>query len=510
MAVTSRLVGGAGLVAAGLLAAAVVGQLPALGAVPPARVVTPASAGQTLLCPGPAVAVGARSSDADGLSATGKPVRTSGTAGGAELSSVALGRGDVSGGAPARVLTGPAAGSGAGPIAGAQAETVAGGDAAGLAATACTAPVGEAWFAAGATTTGRSTVLVLTNPSPADARVALQVWTENGPVDLQGDGEILVPRHGRHALSLAAVAPSAGGIGLHLVSEGGRVGVSLEQRTVRGLESGGVDLVGATAAPARTQVLPGIRIATATAIAKAQREDGYADLQPVVRVLIPGRRAADVRIGVRAAGGAPAVVVGRRVEPGVVTDFPVSGLGDGVYTVTVTAAERLIAGARVSVIGDAGGSTTPAAAPAAEERDAAPGSDAGLVGGDGPVDAGSAASPPPPTGATSTARGIDLAWFGAARPLGDLAAIAVVAAPGPVLTVANGGPARTVRLSGATEQTVQVPAAGSVSVPVAPGVVAVRGGRGLTAAVSFQGPAAVAGYPVGPVDQAARSVRITR
>src|SRR5207244_1440494 len=76
----------------------------------------------------------------------------------------------------------PAAASG-GAIAGAQVEQVSVGDAAGLVAASCTAPQSDLWFAAGATTTGRTTVLTLANPSAVAAQVGVRVWSENGPVD---------------------------------------------------------------------------------------------------------------------------------------------------------------------------------------------------------------------------------------------------------------------------------------------------------------------------------------
>ena len=513
MAVMSRLASATGLVVAGILAAGVVGQLPALGVTRHGFTATPASPPQGLICPGPVVAVGAEGTTASALSATGRPVRTSGTTTGSKVTSTPLKRGGVGGGGTAPRLLSAASTVQGGALAGMQVEQVTSGDAAGLAAAACTAPVADAWLPAGATTTGRTSVLLLANPSAAAARVRLQVWTEDGPVQQVGAGEVAVPAGNRRAVSLAGLAPSAGGLVVRVVSTGARIGVALEQRTVRGLESGGVDVVGPAAAPARTQVIPGVRAASAAAVAETEREDDYGDLQPVVRVLLPGRRAADVAITVQPQGGGKPVKLGRRVAAGTVTDFPIPQLPDGIYSVRVASDRPLVAGARVSVVGDPSASTAPDASGssggAASGSSAAPGSDAGLVGGDGPVqqDSGTAGATGSPT---STARGIDLAWFTAARPLPASSVVAVGAAPDPQLTLVNPGPARTVRLSGATTSTLAVPAGAVLSAPVARGLVVLEGASGMTAAVTYAGAAAIAGYPVEPADQQARAVRVSQ
>lgn len=514
MAVRGRILGASGLVVAGAVAAVLVGQLPAVGRADHTLVATPSSAAQSLVCPGAAIAVGAEGTDANEFSATGRPVRTAGTVGGTKPTTTPLGRGDVSGGTAPRVLSAPAAGR-VGAIAGAQSEKAVG-DAVGLVATACSVPQSDVWFAAGATTTGRTSVLTLANTSTVPAQVRVSIWTENGPVGGSSTSAFTVPARGREAISLAGIAPSAGGTVVRVASTGGRVGAALEQRTVRGLESGGIDMAVPTAAPARAQVVTGVRIAGAAAVAAAQRADDYADLQPVVRVLVPGTEATTVSITVTPDAGGQPVTLGRRVAPRVVTDFPVSGLADGTYTVRVTAERPFVTGVRTSTVSNASGSTTPAdPAPATTPGTGSAisgGSDAGLVGGDGPADASTGSSAGGGTSSnTSTTRGIDLAWFSAAPPLSATAAVAVTADPSPMLSIANPGRApRTVRLSGAIDQTVVVPANGSLAVTADAGLIVLRGTDGLSAAVSYAGPRALAGYPVTPADQEARAVRVSQ
>jgi hypothetical protein len=79
-----------------------------------------------------------------------------------------------------------------------------------------------------------------------------------------------------------------------------------------------------------------------------------------------------------------------------------------------------------------------------------------------------------------------------------------------VLTLAGTGRQRSVRLSGATRATVEVPAKGSIAVPVRHGVVVLRNAEGVRAGVSYAGADAVAGYPVAAADQEAVPVRISR
>jgi hypothetical protein len=513
VAVNGRIIGATALIAAGVLAAGVVGQLPAFGVVDQAQVVTPSSAPQSLICPGPAIAVGADPTHANALSAIDKPARVSGTVGGTKPATTTLGRGEVHGGAAPRAIGAPAA-SAAGALAAAQLDQVAVGDAVGLVATSCTAPQSDVWFAAGATSTGRTTVLTLANASSVGAQVGVRVWTENGSVDSASFSELIVPAKSRKAVSLAGVAPSAGGIVVRVTSTGGRVGAALEQRTVRGLESGGLDMTGPTSAPALQQVVAGVRVLGAAAVAQASRADDYADLQTVVRVLVPGPAATDVSITATPDAGGQPVTLGRRVTGGVVTDFPVTGLADGTYTVRVSAKHPIVTGVRTAVIGDVSGSTTPdttaAGGTTGTGSSAAVGTDAGLVGGAGPVATSTGAASPAnaDASATSTARGIDFAWFAAASLLTTTPAVAVVNAPSPVLSIVNPGAARSVRLSGALTQTVRVPAEGSVAVPVRRGVVVLHGASGLRAAVSYAGSDAIAGYPVAASDQEARAIRI--
>jgi hypothetical protein len=470
--VTAAVVVAGGVVAAGLAAG-----LPALGAVPPSGSAVPAPAPQQLVCPGGAVAVGASAGSASALSAPAGPSITQSTVGGRSLTVTRLHRGNVTGSldtAP-RLLDAPAARSAAGAAAGAQSQQVDSGDAHGLAATTCAAPSDTVWLSGGATTTGRTSVLLLTNPSSVAVTATPDIWTEHGRVDPgAGSAGIVVPPRSRRAVSLASLAPDASGLTIRVRTSGGRIAAALEQRTVRGLESGGVDLVAPTAEPATAVTISGVRVVDSSVVQAAAQTEGYGDLVPVLRVLVPGRQAATVSV---TASGSSTATLHRPVPAGSVVDLPLPNLKDGAAGLHVTATEPVVVAARVSVIDSA----TPA--------DLAPTAGSG----------------------TTVDRGADLAWFAASPPLGAEAAAAVPAGPSPQLSLTNAGdqPVRPTVTGTAGSATITVPAGGTVTIPVPQGVVHVRNARGLAGAISLAGSGAIAGFPVAQAGQSAHRVHVT-
>lgn len=468
------------VVAGGVVAAGIAAQLPAIGAVPPSGTATPAPAAQQLVCSGGAVAVGAAGSSASALTATEGAALTQGTVDGRSLSVQRLRRGNVNGplATSPRLLTAPAARTAGGVAAGATSQRVGEGDALGFVSTPCTTPTDIVWLVGGATTTGRTTVLLLTNPSRVLVTAIPDVWSERGPVDAAAVASgIVVPPHSRRAVSLASIAPNASGIAVRVRTSGGRIAASLEQRTVRGLESGGLDLVAPTAEPATDVTVAGARVAGSSVVQAAARSDGYGDLQPVLRVLVPGRRAATVSVS---ASGSSSTTLQRRVAAGSVVDLPLAELRDGVAGLRVVASQPVVVAARVSVISTA------------QPADLAPTATDG--GGTPTVD-----------------RGADLAWFPASAPLGAQAVAAVAEGPSPVLTLTNPGSTPvTARTSGAAgAATLSVGAGRTVSMAVGEGVLRVSGARGLVGSVSYAGTGAIAGYPVVQAGQSAHPVRVT-
>src|SRR5690606_426684 len=194
----------AGLAAAAAVIAAVgLVPLPTLGITPLATTVEPEPADLLALCPGAALRLG----DETGANA-GKPF----TVGRPELTVASegvvarepLARSDADGGgsdrAPTLLRVAP---SDAAALAAAQAQQLDGeGDLRGLAVTGCAEPTSSAWLVGGATTLGRTTLLLLANPTPVEAEVEVEMWGDAGPISAPGMTGIAVPASGQRVLAL--------------------------------------------------------------------------------------------------------------------------------------------------------------------------------------------------------------------------------------------------------------------------------------------------------------------
>src|SRR5690606_24575777 len=87
-------------------------------------------------------------------------------------------------------------------VAGAQTQDVDAPDFRGLTAASCAEPTGSTWLVGGATTVGRSTVVLLVNPSDVPSQVTLRIFGEDGSVSAPGMTGIAVPAGGQRVVSL--------------------------------------------------------------------------------------------------------------------------------------------------------------------------------------------------------------------------------------------------------------------------------------------------------------------
>jgi len=457
----------------------------------PSVLVTPVATDQQRVCPGALL----RSPEADGANATsalavGSPSVTSGSAsggtptGGPGVRTSRLQAPEVQGGAstaPSVLAVAGAEGGDPTELAGAASQVATEGDLAGLAAAPCSEASSESWLLGGATTTGRTTFVVLDNPSGVASTVDLAIAGEDGPVSAPGASGINVPAGSRRVLSLAGLAPDLSSPAVHVQSRGGQIVATLEQTTVRGLLAGGVDVVVPASAPATALTMTGLRVDTQAAPQPAQ-EDGEAppagaegggsdaapdpELGTTVRILVPGADDADLSVSVAPEDGTDGTGTTFTVQAdaGRVTDFPVAGLTDGRYAVTVQSSVPVAAAAR-TVSG------------AAE------------------------------SGAT------DFAWLPASGALTRDALVSVPSGPAPLLHVRNPGDAAatvTARpTDGSDAVTLEVPAGAEVSASVAAGrTYLLEGSAGLTATVTLAEPGRSAALPVVPVLPAADPLRV--
>lgn len=211
------------------------------------------------------------------------------------------------------------------------------GDLRGLVAGTCRAPAVETWLVGGATAVGTSARLVLQNPGATPAVVRLELWGPAGAVEPAGTPEYLVPAGSERVVLLEGVAAGQDRLVVRLTSSGGLVTAYLQDSALRGLMPAGVDLVVGGTAPATTQVVTAVSVASGAG-------GGTADV-PLVRLLAPD-----------ASGTAAVTVLGPdgtvplpgtesvALDGGAVIDVPLDGLPAGEYTLVVTADVPVVAG----------------------------------------------------------------------------------------------------------------------------------------------------------------------
>ena len=449
-------------VGAATIAAASLLPLPSVVNSPASITVTPVPTSQQLICPGSVLRLGDESGEnASSASAIGSPAATrAATAGGLTIADLDTPDAAGTGKGQPTLLTVPDAASAATvSIAGAQSQTVDSGDYTGFSAAECAQPSSDTWLVGGSTATGRTTLLTLANPGSGVSTVTIEIASENGIVDAPGTNGIVVAPNSQRVLSLAGFAPSFESIAVHVTSRGGPVVANLQQSIVRGIEPGGTDIVGVTAAPSTVNVVPGVVVLNAEAVEGRLGEDGYKDLGTVLRVWVPGGTPAKGTVSlIPESPDLLGASFSLTLDAGVVTDIPIEGLTDGSYTVTIVTDQPVAVAMRVSTV---------------------------ALDASGTVDAGAS----------------DLAWYAAATPLSNAAFASVASGAGVGLHLSNPTDAAasvTITGSDGTELSVTVPAGSSVVVEVGGGhSYRFDGAGGLFASVGYAGPAALASYLLG-------------
>ncbi|MFD1715647.1 DUF5719 family protein [Amnibacterium flavum] len=454
--------------------------------------VVPASVDQQRVCPGPLLRFGDLSGqNATTITSVGSQV-VGASPGSSQAPLVDVDVSQATGGAASTLVTAPPA-----PVdqalSAAQAQTVAEPDLRGLAVSDCRESSAGSWLLGGATDTGRTTLLLLANPSAVPSTAEVRLFTGDGEVTAPGLTDLIIPPASQRVFSLAGFAPGAAALAVRVDSSGGLVVPTLQQSIVRGLEAGGVELTASTEGPSETQIIPGVRITTAAAAAERMNIGGSVDVGTVVRVFVPGAEDADITVGATSdTVGVDGVVIDAHAHGGSVVDIPVDGLGDGTYSVTVQANVPVVAAVRAA--------TVAAPDPDAEIDES---SDASfeIVGGDGDV-------------TFTPGQRIDIAWFVASPKLPDVVTFATAGAPSPRLTMTAGsGKAATLELSapGQETRTIEVAAGSTVSVDLvqrAPYVLS--GASDIVAAVTYAGDGELAATAVRPANPLASAITVYR
>lgn len=462
-----------GIAVAGLaIAASVLLPLPSVSSEAGSQVVTPVPTAQQLVCSGSFL----RLADDTGQGATtssaiGRGVTASGSSTGS-VDAAPLEQSDASTGgtsaAPLLISTPP---DPADPteqilLSGAQYQAVKEGDFVGLTASDCGVASGDTWLAGGSTAVGRTTLLTLSNPTEVPATVNLELFGETGVIAAPGTSGIIVPANGQRVLSLAGFQPGVVSPVVHVTSTGGQVVAELQQSIVRGLVPGGVDVIGATAAPSLENVIPGLQVTNLAGVQELLGEgESFSDVRTILRLFVPGETGGDPVTMTLSFVPEDAADTGTsfttEVETGRVVDIPVDDLGDGNYTVKVASPVPAIAAARVT---SAAGSNT------------------------------------------------DFAWLGSSAPLEGRALFTAAPATAPVLHLANPSTTdATVTLTAidGDDLSVTVPAGASAILPVESGTSYELGGfERLFAAVTIAQDGHIARYSVHPPGEGSTAVLI--
>ena len=224
----------------------------------------------------------------------------------------------------------------------------------GLAAASCQLPSNDFVIVGGSTLAGREALLVLTNPSPIDAAADIRIFTDLGEVTVSGLSGISVPARSTTAVSLASFAPTVPALALQVQSQGAKLAGWIQARAVRGTAATGVDWISPNPQASETSVLPGFVIRGTRVINQTASAEENSDAGHALRVFAPEGANVTVQIVSSKADVFGAVFTGI-IEPGTVSDFPISELKDGDYSVFISSDKPVYSGLRVAR-GNPGGS----------------------------------------------------------------------------------------------------------------------------------------------------------
>lgn len=220
----------------------------------------------------------------------------------------------------------------------------------GLAVAECQEPRTETWLVGGDTTTGRQTVLSLSNPGLVPATVNIEVWGHSGPIQAPlGKGVLVAPKTQR-VISLAGLAPGEARPVVRVSSAGTGVVAALHTTISRGLEADGLAVVTGQASPSSTRVIPGLFTPPLDVIGPVRGKDGYADVGGSLRVLSPDAAASVTVTVVRPSLGD--ITVQLELQAGQVGDLSLDEFGSGDYSLVLESTEPIVAGVRNSVGND--------------------------------------------------------------------------------------------------------------------------------------------------------------
>lgn len=220
----------------------------------------------------------------------------------------------------------------------------------GLVGAACQKPSSDFWLVGGDTTTGRESLLLLTNPSKVDATVNLQVLSTEGELKISGLTAISVPHEDTVIIPISALAPKLSTFAVHVKSTGGALAGWLQQKAVRGTSAAGVDFIAPVAEASKNLVIPGFLVRGAKdAAALKKANPDFADLTNVLRVTNPGDVPAEITAQVTGSDSKTfGTVLQATIAPRSTIDLDIKGLADGDYAIFIESSAKIMAAAKLN------------------------------------------------------------------------------------------------------------------------------------------------------------------
>ncbi len=148
-------------------------------------------------------------------------------------------------------------------LAGLQVTSAEDGDLAGVAASSCTAPAETSWLVGGAVETGRSGLVLLSNPSATTAVVDLTVLTPDGPVSPPAAQDLAVGAGTSREVLLESLLEPTDAVAVGVSARGAAVAAQLVETQLDGVLPHGVEHVAATTA-STALTIPGVLAAGRT------------------------------------------------------------------------------------------------------------------------------------------------------------------------------------------------------------------------------------------------------
>ena len=362
-------------------------------------------------------------------------------------------------------------------LAGNQLQQIATESLAGLAAAACSEPANDLWLVGGSTEIGRTTVVTLANPTDVTATVTLEVFSEQGYADSASTEGIIVEPGEQRIVSLAGYAPDVIAPVVRVMSNGGQVLANLQQSVTRTLAPSGVEWVSPGSGLSTQQIIPGVFVTGQAENDRAEVGDIVNDLEPGIRVLIPGVTDSKVTVTLLSSTGKK-VEYTANLKAKKVAQLPLAGIDDGTYTVIVTSQQPIVAGVRTVQ------ATESAAAP---------------------VDPNAPAPVAPITGG-------DFTWLSSTNFLTDQLLIPVPAGIAPTVTFynsANRTAEITLSAQGKKDISMKVKAGEMVTSPLeADTQYTAKGVQGLVGGLTFTGPGLGSAIALNPANVLGSSITV--